>query len=279
MVRTVPFHGINTGSIPVRDIFSMNFKTFTNPEFLKHWNQLKVKTYYNVYIMFLTFVISFENIDLILNFFAGCILDKIETPKIGVYNSFEILWFHLQVAAFATVAWCVPFIITNYFFFFLNGLYEHEYRFYLKFYVFFILLNIWIFLIIHAHLIPALIDLTVLFEGSNPYIPTYVEISFDKFFFDYMEMVSDGFILLNFPYVLYILLNVYEYRIPSKFQNRPTVWLMLLMLSLWWSPADVFMQIWVFIFLIHAYELWLTFYYALTTDKKNKKDNNDKKEG
>lgn len=121
MVRTVPFHGINTGSSPVRDIFfnlKMFFQFISKPLYVKYWKQILIKTYYNIFIFINIWIISIYNIDSILYFFAKDLLSNMDTPKFFFTNILEIFWMYLEISLYVSFFWSLPFFIINYLVFF-----------------------------------------------------------------------------------------------------------------------------------------------------------------
>ena len=90
MVRTAPFHGVNTGSIPVRDILMFNFNQYLKYNFSKYIFEIYYKCIYSLILVFILIIVCFLKIDSILFFFAKYLLLNINTPKIFYSNIIEI---------------------------------------------------------------------------------------------------------------------------------------------------------------------------------------------
>jgi Sec-independent protein secretion pathway component TatC len=238
----------------------MFIKFLTKPIYIKYWNQLLIKTYYNLFILFIIWSISLYNIDSILYFFAKDLLNKMDTPKFFFTNILEIFWMYLEISLYVSFFWGLPFFIFNYLCFFFNGFYKHEWVDAWKTYIYFFFGYVFYFFFIFYYILPTFLNFFLLFENSNWYFPLYFEARFEDYFLGFLRMFFRLFLILNCPFIIFFICKQLKISINKTIFNKKNFWLYFLLLSLIISPPEILIQTLIYFGFIFFYELFILFY-------------------
>lgn len=217
----------------------------TKSNFFINFIELKYRTFYFLYSLFVTFIVCFffkiELFFIISNFFLhykqGFIYTNLLDP-IVIYIKLTIL-FALLLS--------YPFFIYIYGFFFLKSFYNFYLYYYFFYFSFVYLIGFYLFFIISKFFLPFLFAFLISFQRVDEFELLELTLQatitqYYQFFFSYLYIY---FILVLIPNIFLILtlLNVFSYKhfLQSKF--RKYLYLIIGFFFLLVAPPDFFVQL------------------------------------
>lgn len=238
-----------------------NFKYYLNNSqiFYDNIKELEYRGYYIILSILNTFIVSYYYINQIIFVITKYLLCNMESQRFIFTKITEVFYTYIQFSLITSLFITIPFILLNFWFFLIPGLYQYE-RFYLNcfFFLIFLLFN-FSFIISYNYIIPTVLKFFLYFENNNIYYPLHFEAKINDYLFPIYLFLFNLMICFQFPsliifFVFFDIIN-YEYLIIY----RKYFYLLFFLLSGLIAPPDFYSQLILFIILVFFFEIFLFF--------------------
>lgn len=265
VVRTLPFHGKNTGSSPVRDILKDLKYFIENWKFFKaYWFELKFITFYNMILFCSLFCVCYMHMDSLLYLLSKYLLLHIESSKFFFSHISQLFWVYLHIALWISFLIGLPFFIFNYILYMLAAFIKREFSKVLKTFFFFWVCYYNTLLLTNVFVIPAFLDF---FLGFNNTDSGYFAIHFEAKFEEYFALVILIFFRLELFFICIFIFFYFNFigiiKDSTLIQNRFYLYLIILLISLFLCPPDILSQLFyiLFFWIFFEFLVFLKFLY------------------
>ena len=154
-------------------------ETWTNFVFYKNYFiEIKYKLFYTFLMIGLTTICIFYNRIPILYFFSHYLLTNIASSKLFFSHISHFFWTLWQISFIFACNFTIPFILINFYLFFLSGLTKSEARGVWKWIVSFWIYFIIIFCLIYNYITPTFLKFFLSFVEENAYFSLHLEVKF-----------------------------------------------------------------------------------------------------
>lgn len=260
-VRTSPFHGANTGSNPVRDVFMKNFKYFLDNSNLLYKNiqEIKLRCYYSILSIVLTFITCYLYINQIIYVLTTYLLNNMHSHRFIFTKVTEVFYTYIQISIITSLLICFPFILFNIWLFIVPGLYKYERLYYNFFNIIILLFFIISFFISYFYIIPNILNFFLYFENNSIYFPLHFEAKINDYLFPIYFFLFNMIVCFQFPSVLIFLLYKEVLTYSLLISKRKYFYLSFLFLSALIAPPDIYSQLILTILMLLFYEILIFF--------------------
>ena len=228
--------------------------------FLYYLNELKYRFLYILISFFFNFIVLF--------FFAKDVLFILIKPLLLVNNNFnyfiftnmsDVLLIYLKIVFFISLILSIPVVLIQIWFFLVEGLYRYEKYFLIVLFYSFVFIFLCINFILYSYLIPMIWVFFVNFElTSSEFI---FNIYYEARITDYVNFMLEIFLmfssLLIFPLFMVLLIYFNIFKLEFFFFYRKYFYIFFLILAGFFSPPDIFSQLFIVFPIIFFYELIL----------------------
>ena len=156
---------------------------------------------------FLTICMCYLKIEPILYILSKYLLTHIQSSKFFFSEITQIFFSYIYISINTTIIICIPFILLNFFTYFLNSMFQFEFQILKNIFFFFSFFYINLILIITLKIIPEFLKFFLSFEASTQYFPLYFEAKFETYFkliFNFYYSILFFFQLLCISYYCFM---------------------------------------------------------------------------
>ena len=278
MVRTPLFHGVDTGSNPVRDkiLMKKNIKIFWEKivNFFWIWQFIISPTFPEIFwrlkyicisILFLNYY-YYLKINIVL-YYISIFLWKITETDHFIINNFEdFFYFYFYFVNCIVFLTYIPFFYWNFFFLFWEGFFLHELFFLLQF---FFLILFWLFITIFFFYKISLPLYILFFFNLNHFQSNFFFIEYDAQFIIYFKSVLSilfkNLIIFFIPCIYLLFIKLKKCIINLWFLEKKIFYIFNSFFAIFLTN-DFFISIFFWILFIIIYEFF--FFYVLWNEEK-----------
>nr|AEP41141.1 SecY [Phytophthora cf. citrophthora 2 FM-2011] len=227
---------------------------------------------YNFFIILITFfylfIISYYFSDQLIYLLVNNLLNQNMLKYFIFTNITEILITNIFIAIFITTFLTIQLSILLIWFFLIKGLYKFENFIFLKFYILFIIFNLFIINFIFTNIIPHIWNFLLNLNFSNLYILTvYFEPKINNYFdFIFLSFIYI-FIIFIYFFILFFLIFNNIFKIKIIINLRKFFYFKIILLSALITPPDIFNFFLIYIIFIFIFEIFI--YISIYLNKYN----------
>nr|UQT68339.1 sec-independent transporter protein [Nothophytophthora sp.] len=231
---------------------------------------------YNFFILFITFfylfIVSYYFSDQLIYLLINILLEQNMLKYFIFTNITEIFITNIFIAIFISLFITTQLSILLIWLFLSSGLYKFENIIFIKFYLIFIIFNLFIINIIFIKIIPNIWDFLLNINFSNKYIINiYFEPKFNKYFY----FIFSSFIYIFFAFIYFFILffliynNIFKIKIIINL--RKFFYIKIILISALISPPDLMNLLIIYFLFIFFFEIFI--YISIYLSKYYKKIN------
>nr|AEP40980.1 SecY [Phytophthora bishii]AEP40981.1 SecY [Phytophthora bishii] len=219
---------------------------------------------YNFFIILITFfylfLISYYFSDQLIYLLVNNLLHKNMLKYFIFTNITEIFITNIYISIYISIFLTIQLSILLIWFFLIKGLYKFENFLFIKFYIFFIIFNLFIINFIFTNIIPHIWNFLLKLNFSNLYILT---IYFEPKINNYFNFIFSSFIYIFIIFIYFFLLiflifnNILQIKIIINL--RKFFYLKIILLSALITPPDILNFLLIYIFFIIFFEIFIYF--------------------
>nr|AEP41012.1 SecY [Phytophthora capsici]AEP41023.1 SecY [Phytophthora capsici]AEP41028.1 SecY [Phytophthora capsici]AEP41044.1 SecY [Phytophthora capsici]AEP41045.1 SecY [Phytophthora capsici] len=227
---------------------------------------------YNFFIILITFfylfIISYYFSDQLIYLLVNNLLNQNMLKYFIFTNITEILITNIFIAIFITTFLTIQLSILLIWFFLLKGLYKFENFIFLKFYILFIIFNLFIINFIFTNIIPHIWNFLLNLNFSNLYILTvYFEPKINNYFdFIFSSFIYIFIIFIYFFFLFFLIFNNI-FQIKMIINLRKFFYFKIILLSALITPPDILNFFLICIIFILIFEIFI--YISMYLNKYN----------
>nr|YP_010394440.1 sec-independent transporter protein [Phytophthora multivora]AEP41134.1 SecY [Phytophthora multivora]AEP41138.1 SecY [Phytophthora multivora]DAZ88448.1 TPA_asm: sec-independent transporter protein [Phytophthora multivora]DAZ88881.1 TPA_asm: sec-independent transporter protein [Phytophthora multivora] len=227
---------------------------------------------YNFFIILITFfylfIISYYFSDQLIYLLVNNLLNQNMLKYFIFTNITEIFITNIFIAIFITTFLTVQLSILLIWFFLIKGLYKFENFLFLKFYILFIIFNLFIINLIFTNIIPHIWNFLLNLNFSNLYLLTiYFEPKINNYFdFIFLSFIYIFIIFLYF-FILFFLIFNNIFKIKIIINLRKFFYFKIILLSALITPPDILNFLLIYIIFILIFEIFI--YISIYLNKYN----------
>nr|YP_010394561.1 sec-independent transporter protein [Phytophthora podocarpi]DAZ88608.1 TPA_asm: sec-independent transporter protein [Phytophthora podocarpi] len=227
---------------------------------------------YNFFIILITFfylfIISYCFSDQLIYLLVNNLLNKNMLKYFIFTNITEIFITNIFISIFISTFISIQLIILLIWFFLSKGLYQFENFFFLKFYILFIIFNLFIINLIFTNFIPHIWNFLLNLNFSNLYLLTiYFEPKINNYFnFIFSSFIYIFIIFIYFFFFFILLINNF-FQIKTIINLRKFFYLKIILLSALITPPDMLNFLLIYFLFILIFEIFI--YILLYFNKYN----------
>nr|AEP41139.1 SecY [Phytophthora cf. citrophthora 1a FM-2011] len=227
---------------------------------------------YNFFILLITFfylfIISYYFSDQLIYLLVNNLLNQNMLKYFIFTNITEILITNIFIAIFITTFLTIQLGILLIWFFLIKGLYKFENFIFLKFYILFIIFNLFIINFIFTNIIPHIWNFLLNLNFSNLYLLTvYFEPKINNYFdFIFFSFIYIFIIFIYFFFLFFLIFNNI-FKIKTIINLRKFFYFKIILLSSLITPPDILNFLLIYIIFIFIFEIFI--YFAIYLNKYN----------
>nr|AFQ02447.1 SecY [Phytophthora mengei] len=227
---------------------------------------------YNFFIILITFfylfIISYYFSDQLIYLLVNNLLNQNMLKYFIFTNITEILITNIFIAIFITTFLTIQLSILLIWFFLIKGLYKFENFIFLKFYILFIIFNLFIINFIFTKIIPHIWNFLLNLNFSNLYILTvYFEPKINNYFdFIFLSFIYIFIIFIYFFFLFFLIFNNI-FKIKIIINLRKFFYFKIILLSALITPPDMLNFLLIYIIFIFIFEIFI--YISIYLNKYN----------
>lgn len=233
---------------------------FNFPKYKPFLLELKYKFGYSFLMFCFTLISCYLNIYPILYLFSKYLLSQINSSKFFFSNIFQIFFLYIEISVYISLPIVFPFIILNFFQYFIPSLYKKEIDSWSKVLFFTTFWLIFSIFFTYFYLFPQFLKFFLLFETTNNFIPIFFEAKIDEYFIFLFNLFFKCICFFQLPTIIYFLMKLHIISLNTCFKKRNYIYLFILLISALINPPEIFTQIIFLIFFLCCYEI---FFYLL----------------
>ena len=215
---------------------------------------------YNFFILLITFfylfIISYYFSDQLIYLLVNTLLNRNMLKYFIFTNITEIFITNIFIASFIATFLTIQIIIILIWFFLSPGLYKFENLMFIKFYILFLLFNLFIINLIFTNIIPNIWNFFLNLNFSNFYILT---IYFEPKINDYFKFIFSSFIyifiIFFYFFILFFLFFNNYFKIKMFINLRKFFYLKIILLSALITPPDILNLLLIYFLLFFIFEI------------------------
>nr|AEP41136.1 SecY [Phytophthora mengei]AEP41330.1 SecY [Phytophthora mengei] len=217
---------------------------------------------YNFFIILITFfylfIISYYFSDQLIYLLVNNLLNQNMLKYFIFTNITEILITNIFIAIFITTFLTIQLSILLIWFFLIKGLYKFENFIFLKFYILFIIFNLFIINFIFTKIIPHIWNFLLNLNFSNLYILTvYFEPKINNYFdFIFLSFIYIFIICIYFFFFFFLIFNNI-FKIKIIINLRKFFYFKIILLSALITPPDMLNFLLIYIIFIFIFEIFI----------------------
>nr|YP_010507734.1 SecY [Phytophthora botryosa]AEP40984.1 SecY [Phytophthora botryosa]AFQ02359.1 SecY [Phytophthora botryosa]AFQ02375.1 SecY [Phytophthora citrophthora]UXG55826.1 SecY [Phytophthora botryosa] len=227
---------------------------------------------YNFFILLITFfylfIISYYFSDQLIYLLVNNLLNQNMLKYFIFTNITEILITNIFIAIFITTFLTIQLSILLIWFFLIKGLYKFENFIFLKFYILFIIFNLFIINFIFTNIIPHIWNFLLNLNFSNLYLLTiYFEPKINNYFdFIFFSFIYIFIIFIYFFFLFFLIFNNI-FKIKTIINLRKFFYFKIILLSALITPPDILNFLLIYIIFIFIFEIFI--YFSIYLNKYN----------
>nr|YP_010990710.1 Sec-independent protein translocase component TatC [Phytophthora meadii]AEP41246.1 SecY [Phytophthora meadii]WOX01665.1 Sec-independent protein translocase component TatC [Phytophthora meadii] len=227
---------------------------------------------YNFFILLITFfylfIISYYFSDQLIYLLVNNLLNQNMLKYFIFTNITEILITNIFIAIFITTFLTIQLSILLIWFFLIKGLYKFENFIFLKFYILFIIFNLFIINFIFTNIIPHIWNFLLNLNFSNLYLLTiYFEPKINNYFdFIFFSFIYIFIIFIYFFFLFFLIFNNI-FKIKIIINLRKFFYFKIILLSALITPPDILNFLLIYIIFIFIFEIFI--YFSIYLNKYN----------
>nr|AEP41247.1 SecY [Phytophthora cf. meadii 1 FM-2011] len=227
---------------------------------------------YNFFILLITFfylfIISYYFSDQLIYLLVNNLLNQNMLQYFIFTNITEILITNIFIAIFITTFLTIQLSILLIWFFLIKGLYKFENLIFLKFYILFIIFNLFIINFIFTNIIPHIWNFLLNLNFSNLYLLTvYFEPKINNYFdFIFFSFIYIFIIFIYFFFLFFLIFNNI-FKIKTIINLRKFFYFKIILLSALITPPDILNFLLIYIIFIFIFEIFI--YFSIYLNKYN----------
>nr|YP_010394874.1 sec-independent transporter protein [Phytophthora plurivora]AFQ02465.1 SecY [Phytophthora rosacearum]AEP41135.1 SecY [Phytophthora plurivora]AEP41137.1 SecY [Phytophthora plurivora]AFQ02461.1 SecY [Phytophthora plurivora]AFQ02466.1 SecY [Phytophthora rosacearum] len=227
---------------------------------------------YNFFIILITFFylffISYYFSDQLIYLLVNNLLNQNMLKYFIFTNITEIFITNIFIAIFITTFLTIQLSILLIWFFLIKGLYKFENFLFLKFYILFIIFNLFIINLIFTNIIPNIWNFLLNLNFSNLYLLTiYFEPKINNYFdFIFLSFIYI-FIIFIYFFLLFFLIFNNIFKIKIIINLRKFFYFKIILLSALITPPDILNFLLIYIIFIFIFEIFI--YISIYLNKYN----------
>ncbi|KAK1928435.1 Sec-independent protein translocase component TatC (mitochondrion) [Phytophthora citrophthora] len=227
---------------------------------------------YNFFILLITFfylfIISYYFSDQLIYLLVNNLLNQNMLKYFIFTNITEILITNIFIAIFITTFLTIQLGILLIWFFLIKGLYKFENFIFLKFYILFIIFNLFIINFIFTNIIPHIWNFLLNLNFSNLYLLTvYFEPKINNYFdFIFFSFIYIFIIFIYFFFLFFLIFNNI-FKIKTIINLRKFFYFKIILLSSLITPPDILNFLLIYIIFIFIFEIFI--YFSIYLNKYN----------
>nr|AFP66907.1 Sec-independent transporter protein [Phytophthora hibernalis]AFQ02373.1 SecY [Phytophthora aff. citricola 2 FM-2012]AFQ02374.1 SecY [Phytophthora aff. citricola 2 FM-2012] len=217
---------------------------------------------YNFFIILITFFylffISYYFSDQLIYLLVNNLLNQNMLKYFIFTNITEIFITNIFIAIFITTFLTIQLSILLIWFFLIKGLYKFENFLFLKFYILFIIFNLFIINLIFTNIIPNIWNFLLNLNFSNLYLLTiYFEPKINNYFdFIFLSFIYI-FIIFIYFFLLFFLIFNNIFKIKIIINLRKFFYFKIILLSALITPPDILNFLLIYIIFIFIFEIFI----------------------
>nr|AEP40972.1 SecY [Phytophthora frigida] len=227
---------------------------------------------YNFFIILITFfylfLISYYFSDQLIYLLVNNLLHKNMLKYFIFTNITEIFITNIAISIFISTFLTIQLSILLIWFFLIKGLYKFENLLFIKFYILFIIFNLFIINFIFTNIIPYIWNFLLNLNFSNLYILTiYFEPKINLYFNFIFSSFFYIFIIFIYFFIFFFLIFNNILQIKIIINLRKFFYLKIILLSALITPPDILNFLFIYIFIIFIFEIFI--YFLIYLNKYN----------
>nr|AEP41266.1 SecY [Phytophthora nemorosa] len=217
---------------------------------------------YTFFIILITFsylfIISYYFSDQLIYLLVNNLLNKNMLKYFIFTNITEILITNIYISIYISIFITLQLSLLLIWNFLSKGLYKFENLFLLKFYILFIIFNLFIINLIFTNIIPYIWSFLLNLNFSNIHLLTiYFEPKINNYFNFIFSSFSYIFIIFIYFFLLIFLIFTNIFQIKMIINFRKFFYLKIILLSVLITPPDIFNFLLIYIFFLLIFEIFI----------------------
>lgn len=208
-------------------------------------------------MVILTTIVCYWYIHPLLYFLSEYLLMHMKSNKFFFSDLTNIFYLYIELSIYIALIITFPFIILNFFQYFMSGWYLDEYQKNVKIFFFFLFWYLFGFFLSYKIFLPALLQFCLEFEQQNVYIPLYFEAKFEEYFFNIILTLLIWNLSFQIPWIFYAInsWNLFPIRFSKKFRKYIYIFFIFWISIL--SPFEISQQFIMYLFWGFFFELYV----------------------
>ena len=233
----------------------MNYLLYNKKLFFKNAYELKLRCYYSLLSIIVTFCICYLYSDAIIYLFVNTILIKMDSQRFIFTSLKEIFFMYIKFSFLSGIFFSFPVFLIQFLCFFMNGLYKYEIKIIFQYIVLSFLLFIIGFFLGYKIIIPNAWTFFLEFENNNVFFPLHFEAKLNNYLFFIINFLFSIIICLQIPAILFLLISFQFFNNIHFLKNRKLLYIVSILVGTLISSPDIFSQMFIIFNFIIFYEI------------------------